>query len=72
MSVTCDVGIQLASNVTCDALTQTVEVIEEPNKRTDGGAVQEENNFRKKRLKWTGYSSRRTVRSGNCKRHSTK
>ena len=41
MSVTCDVGTQVASNVTCDASTQTIEVIEEPKKRTEGGAVEE-------------------------------
>jgi len=47
MSVTCDVGTQEASNVTCDASTQTIEVIEEKRKRTDGGAVEEEKELKR-------------------------
>lgn len=46
--MTCNVCTQVDSIVTCDASTQTEEGNEESNKRTDGGAVEEEKEELKK------------------------
>lgn len=49
MSVRCDAGTQVDSNVTYDASMETLEVKEQP-KRTDDGAVEGEKEELKRKI----------------------
>jgi hypothetical protein len=50
MSVRCDAGTQVDSNVTYDASMETLEVKEQPKKRTDDGAVEGEKEELKRKI----------------------